>query len=66
MNHLTTHTAIDRAALDLAGVDPDSTEPRHRATSCLACRASTWNQMGYCDRHWVRPDAIDRKLDGRG
>jgi hypothetical protein len=62
MNFLTDHTPLDAAALDLAGVDPASTEPRKQAVRCLECHRTTWNQMGGCDAHWRRPSAIDRTV----
>lgn len=56
------HTDRDLAELRDAGVDPASTQPRERAVECIVCRKRTFHQMGYCDRHYVAPDAVRRAL----
>ena len=55
------HTTLDAAALNLAGIDPNSTQPRTGPVPCEECRTPTWNLARGCDRHWKRPGVIDRQ-----
>lgn len=61
MNH-TRHTRLDFEALVAAGVDPDSTQPRERPTTCQQCGRTTWNQAAHCDQHYVAPMAARRAV----
>ena len=58
----TLHTPLDLEALDAAGVDRDSTQPRERAVSCRRCGQITWNQAAHCDQHYVAPMAARRAV----
>lgn len=50
-----THTDLDETALTLAGIDPDSTQPRERAVHCPVCGMQTWHLAGYCSNHHRQP-----------
>lgn len=50
-----THTALDHAALQAAGTDPDTSQPRTRPVDCTVCHRVTWNLMRGCDNHYVAP-----------
>lgn len=56
------HTRRDHDELRRAGVDPATTQPRERPVGCIACRALTANQAGFCDRHYQRPAVCDRAV----
>ena len=58
----TLHTPLDLEALDAAGVDRDSTQPRERAVTCQVCGRVTWNQAAHCDAHYVAPFAARRAV----
>ena len=58
----TLHTPLDLEALDAAGVDRDSTQPRERAVSCRQCGQITWNQAAHCVQHYVAPMAARRAV----
>ena len=58
----TLHTPLDLEALVAAGVDPDSTQPRERPTTCQQCGRVTWNQAAHCDQHYVAPMAARRAV----
>jgi hypothetical protein len=60
------HTIRDTASLIAQGVDPDSRQPRERATSCRVCRAETWHLRGLCDSHYQSPAATVLRRTVRG
>lgn len=60
-HHLTAHTPLDLEALERAGVDPASTQPREWPVPCSVCRASTFHLGRGCERHFVAP--VVRHLD---
>ncbi len=56
------HTHLDAAALDLAGLAQDSTQPRETLVPCLWCMTLTRNQAACCNTHWEPPAAIARNV----
>lgn len=60
------HTALDRACLRIAGIDPADVQPRERAVPCQTCGTPTWNLSAACDRDYVRPAACAAATSPRG
>ena len=56
--HPSGHTAADAAALELAGVDPHTRQPRENVVACSTCFAPTWHLAAFCDRHYMTPHVI--------
>lgn len=56
------HTDADWMALNAAGIDPATTQPREQAVQCfgLSCGRMTFNQAGGCDAHYQPPPAVAR------
>lgn len=52
---MTAHTALDRAVLRSAGVDPDRVPVRDHSIPCRSCGALTANLAGNCLLHYRPP-----------
>ena len=58
---MSVHTALDRAVLRSAGVDPDVVPARDQWTPCRSCGALTANLAGNCLLHYRPPsESIER------
>lgn len=58
------HSDRDAQALEAAGVDPHTRQPRERSVPCRSCGRATWNLTGACDAHYLAPlvARVEREL----